>query len=78
MIILGKISNPSELTIYSIASKIFQIYITLCGVISSMLLPRYMALVKEKKTTVIMVTHDETLATLCDRKVVIKDGVIEN
>ncbi len=50
MIILGKISNPSELTIYSIASKIFQIYITLCGVISSMLLPRYMALVKEKKT----------------------------
>ena len=38
----------------------------------------FSTLVKEKKTTVIMVTHDETLATLCDRKVVIKDGVIEN
>lgn len=38
----------------------------------------FSSLVKEKKTTVIMVTHDETLATLCDRKVVIKDGVIEN
>ena len=38
----------------------------------------FSSLVKEKKTTVIMVTHDETLATLCDRKIVIKDGVIEN
>ena len=38
----------------------------------------FSSLVKEKKTSVIMVTHDETLATLCDRKVVIKDGVIEN
>ena len=38
----------------------------------------FSSLVKEKKTTVIMVSHDETLATLCDRKVVIKDGVIEN
>ena len=38
----------------------------------------FSSLVKEKKTTVIMVTHDETLATLCDRKVVIKDGGIEN
>ena len=36
----------------------------------------FSSLVKEKKTTVIMVTHDEALASLCDRKVVIKDGVI--
>ena len=38
----------------------------------------FSSLVKEKKTTVIMVTHDESLAKLCDRKVVIKDGVIED
>lgn len=36
----------------------------------------FSSLVKEKKTTVIMVTHDEALATQCDRKVVIKDGRI--
>lgn len=36
----------------------------------------FSSLVKEKKTTVIMVTHDEALASQCDRKVVIKDGVI--
>lgn len=38
----------------------------------------FSSLVKEKKTTVIMVTHDESLAKLCDRKVVIKDGVIKD
>lgn len=38
----------------------------------------FSTLVRERGTTVIMVTHDAALAELCDRTVSIKDGVIEN
>ena len=37
----------------------------------------FTSIVKEKNTTVIMVTHDNSLAQLCDCIVTIKDGVIE-
>ncbi|MGN1000555.1 MAG: lipopolysaccharide biosynthesis protein [Bacilli bacterium] len=47
MVILGKLSNPTELSIYSIASRIFQVYITIGGVISGMLLPKYTSLVSK-------------------------------
>lgn len=49
MMILGKYSTPTELTMYSISSRIFQIFLSLGGVISSMLLPKYTLLVEEKK-----------------------------
>lgn len=32
---------------------------------------------KEHKTTLVMVTHDEQLATLCQRRFILNDGVIE-
>ena len=32
---------------------------------------------KEHKTTLVMVTHDDQLATLCQRRFILNDGVIE-
>lgn len=47
MIILGKMSTPDQLTSYSIASRIFQIYTALGGVITSVLLPKFTKLAEE-------------------------------
>lgn len=49
MVILGKFANSTQLAIYSIASKIFQMFLTISTILSTMLLPHFTELALKNK-----------------------------